>query len=405
MNDVKKLLLLLLCIAMTAQLFAGCGEQESSEPQETTVQATTQPPVIVPKPAATIDTAANVTHYDYLSIKQKTADITSDFDGYVAERRFKGVIYAKLGNDFEYLSATGASDTIKRRNNSINTRYRVGSLTKQMTAAAVLILADSGKLKVTDTIDRYFPDYEYGGDITIDDLLNMTSGIPNYIVRSDISNYAAYLHIAFSDDIKEDNSAKENKEIILDWILSQELHFEPSTAFEFSDSNYYLLGEIIAQASGESYEDFITTALFKPLSMNATSFEPDDDLAVPYDGNEEGALLYRDGVGYAACGVISSISDLLKWADGIFYDKLLSDEAINKMRAEGKFGYSCGMYISGDRLSASGRCGAYSSTLSYTTDKNEIYISLSNYNYSDPSYLRGLFRRYLSRYASKTSPF
>ncbi|MBQ2442461.1 MAG: hypothetical protein II498_03880, partial [Ruminococcus sp.] len=59
-----------------------------------------------------------------------------------------------------------------------------------------------------------------------------------------------------------------------------------------------------------------------------------------------------------------------------------------------------GMYISGDRLSASGRCGAYSSMLSYTTDKSEIFVSLSNYNFSDPSFLRGLFRKYLSKFSA-----
>ena len=71
------------------------------------------------------------------------------------------------------------------------------------------------------------------------------------------------------------------------------------------------------------------------------------------------------------------------------------------MRTATDDGYSCGMYVSGDRLTASGRCGAYSSMLSYTTDKSEIFVSLSNYNYSDPSHLRGLFRKYLSKYSAK----
>ena len=208
------------------------------------------------------------------------------------------------------------------------------------------------------------------------------------------------MHIAINDDIKEDNSFDENKKIILDWILSQDLRFEPSSSFENSDSNYYLLGEIIAKVSGESYEDYIYSVIFKPLAMNATSFDGGDKLALPYDGNAEGDKLCFSGVGYSACGMISNISDLLKWTDGIFYDKIISDESINKMRTPTENGYSCGMYISGDRLSASGRCGAYSSMLSYTTDKSEIFVSLSNYNFSDPSFLRGLFRKYLSKFSA-----
>ena len=140
--------------------------------------------------------------------------------------------------------------------------------------------------------------------------------------------------------------------------------------------------------------------IFKPLAMNATSFDS-DNLALPYDGSEQGRKLCYRGVGYSACGMVSNISDLLKWTDGIFYDKILSDDSINKMRTASDDGYSCGMYISGDRLSASGRCGAYSSMLSYTTDKSEIFVSLSNYNFSDPSFLRGLFRKYLSKFSAR----
>ena len=341
---MSRLIKSILCMSLAAcMLLCGCGAPQESQP-ETTAETTAAATTVPAKPAATIDETANVKRYDFLSIKQKTDEINSAFNGYVSERRFKGVIYMKLGNDFEYLSATGSSDANNHKNNSINTRFYIGALTEQMTAAAVLSLVDSDKLSLDDTIDKFFPDYKYGEDITVDNLLNMTSGIPNYIVRSDISDMAANLHIAINDDIKEDNSFDENKKIILDWILSQDLRFEPSSSFENSDSNYYLLGEIIAK--------------------------------------------------------VSNISDLLKWTDGIFYDKIISDESINKMRTPTENGYSCGMYISGDRLSASGRCGAYSSMLSYTTDKSEIFVSLSNYNFSDPSFLRGLFRKYLSKFSA-----
>ena len=395
-----KLFKILLCAVLGALIVSGCA-QPTEPVQETTTETTTAPATLPAKPAATIDTAAQVRRYDFLSIKQKTGEITDAFDSYVSERRFKGAVYMKLGNDFEYISTTGSSDTVSHKNNSIDTRFYIGSLTTQMTAAAVMSLVDKEKLSLQDTLHSFFPDYAYGDDITVEHLLNMTSGIPNYIVRSDISDMSASITIGILDKISEDNDEKENKSVILDWILAQKPRFEAGSAFESSDSNYFLLGEIIAKASGESFEDYIKDTIFKPLKMNATSFERDDALAVPYDGSEEGEKLCYPGVGYAACGLISNISDLLKWTDGIFYDKILSDESINTMRSAGTFGYSCGMVISGDRLTASGRCGAYSSLLSYTTDRSEIFIALSNYNYSDPSYLRGLFRRYLSKFSAK----
>ena len=353
------------------------------------------------KPAATIDSAVNVKRYDYLSIKQKTDEITAAFNNYVSQRRFNGLVYMKLGNDFEYLSATGASDANNHQNNSITTRFYIGSLTEQMTAAAVLSLVDSGKLRLDDTLDKFFPGYIHGANITVENLLDMTSGIPNYIVRSDIAGMSANLHIAINEKVTKDQSFKENKEVILEWILAQDLNFKPSEQFDFSDSNYYLLGEIIEKVSGQSYEEYLKSALFKPLAMNATSFDCDNKLALLCDGGTEGERLCYSGAGYSACGLISNISDLLKWVDGIFYDKILSDESINRMRTSPEHDFTCGMYISGDRLFASGRCGAYSSLLSFTTDKSEIFASLSNYNYSDPAYLRGLFRRYLSKFSAR----
>lgn len=398
--DLLKLIKSICCVPLAAcMLFCGCGTRQESQ-TETTAETTIAPTTVPAKPAATYDSSANVKRYDFLSIKQKTDEINSVFNGYVSERRFKGVVYMKLGNDFEYISATGSSDANNHKKNSINTRFFIGSLTEQMTAAAVMSLVDGGKLSLDDTIDKFFPDYEYGADITVDNLLSMNSGIPNYIVRSDISDMAADLHISINDSINADNSFDENKSVILSWILSQDLRFEPSTSFESSDSNYYLLGEIIEKASGEDYEEYIKSVIFKPLAMNATSFDS-DNLALPYDGSEQGRKLCYRGVGYSACGMVSNISDLLKWTDGIFYDKILSDDSINKMRTASDDGYSCGMYISGDRLSASGRCGAYSSMLSYTTDKSEIFVSLSNYNFSDPSFLRGLFRKYLSKFSAR----
>ena len=390
----------LICLSLAAVMLLGsCGTPTSSEPEETVV-ATEEPTTAAPstKPIATAD-SANVKKYDFLAIKQKNGEITSDFNDIVSEKKYNGVIYAKLGNDFEYISSTGASDSAKHKCNSINTCFCVGGLTQQVTAAAVLLLAENEKLSLDDTIDKFFPDYRYGADITVQNLLDMTSGIKSYIFRTDISDMAAYPAIDLGDKLSKDNSYEENKSAILDWIFRQELDFEPSEAFAISDSNYYLLGEIIAQASKESYESYVKSHLFKPLAMNNTGFEENDRLAAPYDEGAETDKLTYPGVGYSACGMISNVSDILRWTDGIFTDGVLSEKSVELMQDEGKNGYSCGALIKNNRLSASGRCGAYSALLSYTPDKSEIFIALSNFNFSDPSYLHNAFRNYLARFA------
>ncbi len=400
MKKVPKNLKALVCLPMAAlMLLCGCHPETSSQIEETVV-TTEEPTTVEPttKPVATAD-SANVKKYDFLAIKQKNGEITSDFNDIVSAKKFKGVIYAKLGNDFEYISSTGASDNAKHKYNSINTCFYVGGLTQQVTAAAVLLLAEDDKLSLNDTIDAYFPDYAYGADITVQNLLDMTSGIKSYILRTDISDMAAYPAIDLGDKLSKDNSYEENKSAVLDWIFRQELDFEPSEAFAISDSNYYLLGEIIAKASGESYESYVKSHLFKPLAMNNTGFEENDRLAAPFDEGAETDKLTFAGVGYSACGMISNMSDILRWSDGIFTDGVLSEKSVKLMQEESENSYSCGATIKNGRLSSSGRCGAYSALLSFTPDKSDIFISLSNYNYSDPYYLHSAFRNYLARFA------
>ena len=381
-------------------LLSGCkGEESSSEPEATTVQPTTAAPTTVAPTTepATKDSAGTV-KYDFVAIKQKSGVISSDFDSYVAKKDYKGVVYLKLGNDFEYISSRGASDSVGHKDNSINTCYYIGGVTQQFTAAAALKLVDGNKLKLEDTLDKFFPEYEHGAEITVENLLNMTSGIRNYIVHSDISDASAYLEIALTDSVTKDNSYQENKKLILDWILSQPLETKPSSTFSFSDSNYFLLGEIIAKCSGKSYEEYVSENLFKPLSMNNSGFAGSVKTAVGYDGDAQGEKLTYAGVGYAACGMISNVSDLLRWTDGIFSDGIISELAVRYMQSADDTAYSCGFYHRDGRLSASGRCGAFSAQLSYKPDKSDIFISLSNYCFSDSSSLHGQFRKYLSNY-------
>lgn len=391
----------ILCVVMAAMiLLSGCkGGVSSSQPEPTTVQPTTASPTTAAPTTepATKDSAGTV-KYDFVAIKQKSGAISADFDSYVAKKDYKGVVYLKLGNDFEYINSRGAADSVGHKDNSINTCYYAGAITQQFTAAAVLQLVDSGKLNLEDTLDKFFPDYKSGAEITVENLLNMTSGIKNYIVHSDISDAAAYLDIELTDTIDKDNSYEENKRLILDWIFAQPLETKPSTTFAFSDSNYYLLGEVIAKCSGKSYENYVQEKLFKPLYMNNSGFAGSIKTAVGYDGDAQGEKLNYPGVGYAACGMISNISDLLRWTDGIFSDGIISELAVRYMQSAGETAYNCGFYHRDGRLSASGRSGAFSAQLSYKPDKSDIFISLSNYSFSDSSSLHGQFRKYLSNY-------
>ena len=385
----------------------GCNSGEESETEPAT-QATTAPATVAPttEAPATKD-SADGQGYNYVAIKKKSGEIISQFDKIVEAKNFNGTIYMKLGNDFEYLSSKGAANSNKHIDNSVNTRFYIGGITKQFTAAAVLMLSEKKKLSLDDTLDKYFPDYEAGGKVTVKQLLNMTSFINTYFLHNDITTPSNYLIGDLDEKVKEDNSAKENKELILDWIFSQKLIFAPGTKFDESESNYFLLGEIIEQASGMSYADYLKTAIFAPLGMGSSNFEPDEKMALAYDKAANTKSLNYKGVGYSAFGMISNVSDLLKWTDGLLNNQVLTPASFKLMFSnqvsgikDNKISYGFGVKMNGKTAFINGKYDAFGSILSYNTDKSEIFVSLTNYTASDNKAVRDSFKKVLQKYSA-----
>lgn len=385
----------------------GCNSGEKSETEPAT-QATTAPATVAPTTAApATKDSADGQGYNYVAIKKKSGEIISQFDKIVETKNFNGTIYMKLGNDFEYLSSKGAANSNKHIDNSVNTRFYIGGITKQFTAAAVLMLSEKKKLSLDDTLDKYFPDYEAGGKVTVKQLLNMTSGINTYVLHNDITTPSNYLIGDLDEKVKEDNSAKENKELILDWIFSQKLIFAPGTKFDESESNYFLLGEIIEQASGMSYDDYLKTAIFAPLGMGSSNFEPDEKTALAYDKAANTKSLNYKGVGYSAFGMISNVSDLLKWTDGLLNNQVLTPASFKLMFSnqvsgikDNKISYGFGVKMNGKTAFINGKYDAFGSILSYNTDKSEIFVSLTNYTASDNKAIRDNFKKVLQKYSA-----
>lgn len=399
---------ILLCLLITGSaLLCGCNSGEESE-TELATQATTAPATVAPTTAApATKDSADGQGYNYVAIKKKSGEIISQFDKIVETKNFNGTIYMKLGNDFEYLSSKGAANSNKHIDNSVNTRFYIGGITKQFTAAAVLMLSEKKKLSLDDTLDKYFPDYEAGGKVTVKQLLNMTSGINTYVLHNDITTPSNYLIGELDEKVKEDNSAKENKELILDWIFSQKLIFAPGTKFDESESNYFLLGEIIEQASGMSYADYLKTAIFAPLGMGNSNFEPDEKMALAYDKAANTKSLNYKGVGYSAFGMISNVSDLLKWTDGLLNNQVLAPASFKLMFSnqvsgikDNKISYGFGVKMNGKTAFINGKYDAFGSILSYNTDKSEIFVSLTNYTASDNKAIRDNFKKVLQKYSA-----
>lgn len=403
-KSIKALICIFLCV-LTVASFAGCSKESESSAVITTAAPTTQPVLTTVAPTtappttpATDDTPTQPATYNYVKIKEKTDELMTQFDKFVASGKFKGIVYYKIGNDFEYIGKDGMAIAEDHMPNSINTDYYIGSVTKQFTAAAIMMLAEQDKLSVDDTLDKYYPDYEYGSKISIKNLLTMTSGIKSYMCVDGSIDSDIYAQSQLGYKVSSKNSAKQNKKAIMDWIFAQKLLFEPDTEFRFSDSNYYILGDIIEIVSGEKYEDFVEENIFKPVGMNSTSFSATDNLACGYDGNRVQAWISYKGVAYSSTGMISTVSDLLKWVYALDEYKILSEESVNEMFTPYLENYGYGTFIYGNRASQTGNFNEFSSMLAYTRDEEEIYVSLSNYGYSDPVHLFAMLKKTISPY-------
>lgn len=379
-----------LCFAISALTalsvcLTGCGEENrssASATEKTTAVATTQPVTT----SATSDEQNQEPTWNYSELKRKSADISNSLDDIITSNKYRGTVYVKIGNALEYIGTNGFSDKDKHTKNSTDTCFRIASLTKQFTAVAVMQLVEDGKISLDDTIDKYFPSYKYGKKITVKNLLTMTSGIKDYINKDGDTDTEAYTESQIDFKVSKKNSAKENKKAVMDWIFDQKLNFEPDEKYMYSNSAYFLLGDIIEQVSKTSYEKYVEEKILKPSGMMNTGFESTDKLAVGYQDIYDNAWTLYPGVGYSATGLISNVPDLLKWVDALCTNKLVSEETFKEMTTPYKDNYGYGFVVSeeSNAVSHTGKIDKYNAALVFTKDGNQIYIALSNYSNSSP---------------------
>lgn len=234
---------------------------------------------------------------------------------YKAEDPGATVIVVKDGKTV-FRKAYGAADVAARTPMTPGTVLRLGSITKQFTAVAILMLADEGKLALNDPITRFFPDYPTGGKvITVEHLLTHTSGIASYTSKPDyVARMAKDLTVAQ----------------MIDGFKNDPLEFEPGTKFNYNNSGYFLLGAIIEKVSGMTYASFLEQRIFTPLGMKDTAYEGAGRSGAPraagYSAQEKGFGLAQPlsmSQPYAAGALVSTVDDLAKWDAAIASGKLL----------------------------------------------------------------------------------
>lgn len=202
--------------------------------------------------------------------------------------------------------------------------FRIGSMTKQFTAVAVLMLVEQGRLVLADPITRFLPDYPtHGRTITVEHLLTHTSGVPSF------TSLPAWRPLA-----REDLTLGE----LIDVFEDEPLEFEPGERWKYSNSGYVLLGAIIEKVSGLTYEAFLQEHVFDPLDLKHTHYGSTSRVIprrVPgYGAGPDGAFVNAAYISmaqpYAAGGLVSDVDDLAAWNRALLGGTLIARETLEK---------------------------------------------------------------------------
>ena len=200
--------------------------------------------------------------------------------------------------------------------------FEVGSITKQFTSVAILMLLEEGKLSLEDDITKYIPDYPTEGNkLTIHNLLTHTSGIRNY---TSMPSFGKVMTIA------------ESPLKFIDFFKNEPLDFKPGEKYAYSNSGYFLLGYIIEKASGMSYPKFIKEKIFDKINMNSSYYGSHSKLiknrASGYQkrGEFSNAQYISLTLPYSAGSIMSTVDDMLKWQTAITTDVFVKEATIDK---------------------------------------------------------------------------
>jgi len=232
---------------------------------------------------------------------------------------FSGSVLVARDGHILYQHAFGYANLEWKVPNDLQTKFEIGSMTKQFTALLVLQQVKDGKINLGGHLSDYLPYYrkDTGNRVTVRQLLSHTSGIPNFISAPGFLD---------GPSSRTTYSVKEFAEK----YCSGDLEFEPGTQFRYSNSGYFLLGAILEQVSGRTYEQLLKDRIFKPVGMNDSGYAHGETIishrASGYERSNNGlqnARFYDMSIPFAAGALYSTVGDLLLWDQALYGERLL----------------------------------------------------------------------------------
>jgi D-alanyl-D-alanine carboxypeptidase len=211
------------------------------------------------------------------------------------------------GADTLLLRAYGMADLEQRAPAVVTSQYRLGSVTKSFTAAAILQQVEHGRLSLDDTLGKFFPEYREWKAVRVRQLLNHTSGIPDYTSVGDAFNGSA------AEDIPTDS--------IIGFVRGRSTEFVPGTKWSYSNTNYVLLGMILERVTSTPYAEYLAHEVFPRAAMSQTEY-CDDATLLPHRamgyGRSHGQFVNSSPIAmtvpFAAGALCSTVGDLARWA-------------------------------------------------------------------------------------------
>ena len=313
---------------------------------------------------------------DEVIVDKKYRDFAERADALLQESGFQGAVLVGRGKKIIFAKGYGLCDEKAAAPDQvpigINTTFETGSISKQMTAAAVMQLVQAGKLATSDKVAKFFPDFEAGEKITVEMLLNMRSGLTDHINSADeFFPKNIYRRI----EVKQMACEPLDENIVLEYLNEAPLLAEADSTYFYCNTNYFLLAKIIEQVSGMSFDEYMQKNIFDRCGMSRTNMEFQKTDTRGYD--YKGRYYSLPAALSLGCGdVNSSATDLFKWNIFFTSGKVVKKKTFKKMTDSESYGY--GVYCHEGSIFHTGVTNVFNSYDGYCFDDKLSVIVLSN---------------------------
>ena len=258
---------------------------------------------------------------DWAPAQNKADEIEKLLQIYYDYGQFNGTVLVAEGGKVIFKKGYGLANMEWNIHNEPDTKFRIGSITKQFTSMLVMQLVEEGKIKLDGKLTDYLPDYrkDTGDKITIHHLLSNTSGVPNFT--------------NFPDFFKNVSRNSYPVDEFLTKFCSKDLEFEPGSKFAYTNSGYYILGAVIEQVTGKTYEQVLKEKISDPLKIANIGYDHfnviiknrADGYIKSFDGYTNAAYLDMS-IPFAGGSLYSTVEDLYIWDQALYENTLLSEK-------------------------------------------------------------------------------